>query len=58
VRLTNDPGQSSTSENNAWCVVSNGDFVHVAWFDDRDGNSEIYYKRSTNGGITWEQIQG
>ena len=22
-----------------------GNFLHVAWFDKRDGNSEIYYKR-------------
>jgi hypothetical protein len=27
--------------------------VFVAWYDDRDGNNEIYYKRSTNGGVSW-----
>jgi len=27
--------------------------VHVAWNDNRDGNIEIYYKRSTDGGLTW-----
>jgi hypothetical protein len=27
--------------------------VHVVWQDYRDVNSEIYYKRSSNGGTTW-----
>jgi hypothetical protein len=27
--------------------------VHVVWDDQRDGNSEIYHKRSTDGGISW-----
>ena len=28
--------------------------IHVAWFDWTPGNFEIFYKRSTNGGVTWE----
>jgi hypothetical protein len=54
VRLTNDPDSSVTSYNQAWCIASSGDFVHVVWYDNRDGNWEIYYKRSTDGGISWE----
>ncbi len=27
--------------------------VHVVWDDDRDGNKEIYYKRSSDWGVTW-----
>ena len=53
VRLTNDPGWSTTSFNNAWCIASSGDTVHVVWYDNRDGNYEIYYKRSTDNGINW-----
>ncbi|MEO8665918.1 MAG: exo-alpha-sialidase [Ignavibacteria bacterium] len=53
VRLTNAPGNSNTTYNNAWCIASSGDVVHVVWFDQRDGNYEIYHKRSTDGGITW-----
>ncbi len=53
VRLTNDAGGSNTSNNNAWCIAANGNEVHVTWQDNRDGNNEIYYKRSTDGGITW-----
>jgi hypothetical protein len=54
VRLTNDPASSSTSFNNARCVAAGGDSVHVVWYDDRDGNDEIYYKRSSDGGLNWE----
>ncbi len=53
IRLTNDKAVSQTSYNNAWCVAASGDTVHVVWYDNRDGNDEIYYKRSTDGGQTW-----
>lgn len=53
VRLTNDPGWSSTSFNNAWCIGANGDNLHVVWYDNRDGNYEIYYKRSIDEGSNW-----
>ena len=55
LRLTNDPGLSfTTSYNNARCIASSGDTVHVVWYDNRSGgNYEIYYKRSTDGGISW-----
>jgi hypothetical protein len=54
VRLTNNPASSQTSYNNAWCVAADGDFVHTVWYDYRDGNFEIYYKRSTDGGESWQ----
>jgi len=53
IRLTNDPAVSYTSINNAWCIASSGNVVQVVWYDFRDGNSEIYYKRSTDGGVSW-----
>ena len=53
VRQTNSTGNSYTSENNAWCIAASGNVVHIVWYDDRDGNYEIYYKRSTDGGTTW-----
>ncbi|TRZ72143.1 MAG: T9SS C-terminal target domain-containing protein [Bacteroidetes bacterium] len=55
VRLTNDPANTITSFNNARCVAASGDTVHIVLQDDRDGNDEIYYKRSIDGGITWDQ---
>ena len=53
VRLTNDPGNSSISDNNARCIAANGNTVHIVWYDDRDGNKEIYYKNSIDCGLTW-----
>jgi hypothetical protein len=53
VRLTNDPANSYTSPNNAWCMAVAGNTVHVVWEDNRDGNYEIYYKRSIDGGVSW-----
>ena len=56
VRLTNDPAISATSFGNAWCVAASGDTVHVVWYDYRDAGSpygEIYYKRSSDGGVIW-----
>ncbi len=53
VRLTNNSSTSNTSLNNAWCTAASGDTVHVVWDDQRDGNYEIFYKRSTDGGLTW-----
>jgi hypothetical protein len=54
VRLTNATGNSYTSLNNAWGIAANGNMVHTVWYDQRDGNYEIYYKRSTDNGTNWE----
>lgn len=49
-RLTNDPAYS------AYCdISSSGQYVHVIWEDSRYfGNYNLFYKRSTDGGTTWE----
>lgn len=47
-RLTND---TSSSEHPT--IAISGSNVHVVWYDNRNGNSEIYYKRSTNAGLSW-----
>jgi hypothetical protein len=47
-RRTNDPASSFLPS-----VSISGTVVHVIWNDNRDGNDELYYKRSTNGGINW-----
>jgi len=28
--------------------------IHIVWEDKTPGNDEIYYKRSTDGGLTWQ----
>lgn len=50
-RLTNDPADSKTSYNNAWCVTAVDAYVHAVWYDGRDGNHEIYYKRNPTGNV-------
>ena len=53
VRLTSDPRFSTTSFNAARSMTVSGSVLHIAWSDDRDGNREIYYKRSTDDGAHW-----
>jgi len=48
VRLTSATGMSDVPS-----IAVSGSIVHVVWQDNRDGNYEVYYKRSTNGGLNW-----
>jgi len=52
-RLTNNTSISYTSYNNAKCIASAGPIVFAVWYDNRDGNYEIYFKRSTDAGLSW-----
>ena len=53
VRLTNDVAASWVCRNSGRCIAANGTSIHIVWYDLRDGNREIYYKRSTNNGASW-----
>ena len=46
--LTHASGDSFTPK-----IVAYEDTLHVVWSDKRDGNFEIYYKRSDDGGNSW-----
>jgi len=35
------------------CLDGAGDSVFVVWYDNRDGNWEIYFKRSKDAGSSW-----
>lgn len=37
-------------------AADSGGRIHVAWYDNVIGNSEIYYKRSTDGGVSWSGL--
>lgn len=52
-RLTFDDSSSVTSYSNARCIAASCDTLHIVWHDLRNGNSEIYYKRSIDRGTTW-----
>ncbi len=47
-RLTNDPGESEHPK-----LVVQDDNLYLVWRDNRDGNYEVYFKKSTDGGQTW-----
>ncbi len=34
-------------------VAVSDSIVHIVWYDHRDGNTEIYYKRSVDNGMLW-----
>jgi len=54
VRLTNDTAASVVSSNNSGrCITISGSIIHIVWYDFRDGECEIYYKRSTDSGVSW-----
>jgi hypothetical protein len=48
VPLTNDAGKAVVP-----VVAACESVVHVLWTDDRDATSRVYYRRSTNRGVTW-----
>jgi hypothetical protein len=55
LRLTNDPSLSRTGYSpGAHSVASSGDSVYVVWTDNRDDFLEIYFQRSVDAGLTWE----
>jgi hypothetical protein len=47
-RLTFDSSYTGISS-----IVISDPLVHVVWWDGRDGDLELYYKRSMDGGLTW-----
>jgi hypothetical protein len=54
-RLTDGTDSSIASHWSARCLVVKDGIVHVAWEDDRNGYSQVFYKRSTDGGETWSR---
>ena len=48
IRLTDDPADSKEQ---SIAMDSSGN-VHIAWYDKRDGNYEIYYTKLDNAGAT------
>lgn len=53
VRLTNDPANSFSTTNSGKSIAASGDTLHVVFRDSRNGSSKIFYKRSTNNGLSW-----
>jgi hypothetical protein len=47
----------SASADSPVIAVSSDSRVHVAWHKYMPGNPELYYRRSTDGGTTWNTVQ-
>ena len=52
-RLTSTSGMSQIP---AMAVDPSGN-IYIVWQDDTPGNPELYFKRSTDGGVTWSPGQ-
>jgi len=50
IRLTTDTSYSMTPS-----LAVSDSLVHVVWKDLRDGNYELYYKRSIDSGLRWSR---
>jgi hypothetical protein len=48
-RITWNSGDSEVSV----IAADSNNYIHVVWGDETPGNSEIFYKKSTDGGTTW-----
>jgi hypothetical protein len=48
-RLTWNSGDSHSPD----LAIDSSDNLHLVWSDNSPGGVEIYYKKSTDGGITW-----
>jgi len=57
-QITTHSRWSYVGYNNARCVASQGDEVHVLWADNRYllSANEILYRRSTDDGASWEEL--
>jgi hypothetical protein len=47
IRLTNSTGYSGTAS-----ICYSGNALNIVWYDDRNGNNEIYFKRNPTGNPT------
>lgn len=54
VRLSATPG-SYTSDNNAWCIATRNNQVDVVWVGSLTATDAVLYKKSPDGGISWEE---
>jgi len=52
-RITWDPGMSDYPA----IITDISNNIHLLWDDDKSGNKELYYKKSTDGGSTWSALQ-
>jgi len=47
---------ATTSTNRKPTISVSGQYVHIAWESNKDGNYEIYYRRSPDNGVSWGAV--
>lgn len=52
-KLSTTDSAAALNENMGRCIVTCADTVHVVWYDTKNNGSAIYYKRSSDQGMTW-----
>ncbi len=52
-RVTQNAGESVHTS----VAADSAGTIHIVWHDDTPGNNEIFYARSSDGGITWSQTR-
>jgi hypothetical protein len=52
--LVNDPGAADRSQPSL--AVDSRGYAYVAWQDNRNGNNDIFFAKSTNGGTTFDGV--
>ncbi len=52
-RDATNAGKFTGFQNGTETIHVNGDHVYVFWNDDRDGDTNVYFTRSTNGGASY-----
>ena len=55
MRVNDDAVDVSANKLHPSLVISDGGYIYVAWQDQRNGNDDIYFSRSNNGGANWLQ---
>jgi hypothetical protein len=53
IKLSTNEVAASLNENMGQCLIANGATLHAVWSDNRSNGGAIYYKRSTDDGLTW-----
>ena len=50
-----DSGTSSSDQEHPFMVVDKNGIIYVVWWDERNGNKDIYFAKSTNGGTSFQR---
>ncbi|MCX6155846.1 MAG: sialidase family protein [Candidatus Kapabacteria bacterium] len=52
-KLSTNEGSASLNENMGQCIATNGNDIHVVWWDANKNGSPIFYKKSSDRGVNW-----